>query len=142
MKQNQRQQRKKEDISEKLSSNVDPHGLYNLPVVEYVYKDGYLSENDLRYGQKFIGFIAEDVEKIYPLAANYNSDGLVENWEPNIIIPGMLKLVQEQHAQIDYISRRMDTNEEKIEALQNQLAEAMITIAFQQKQIDILQAAS
>ena len=134
--------RYKEDISERLSSNVDPHGLYNLPVVEYVYKDGYLSENDLRYGQKFIGFIAEDVEKIYPLAANYNSDGLVENWEPNIIIPGMLKLVQEQHIQIDYISRRMDTNEEKIEALQNQLAEAMITIAFQQKQIDILQAAS
>ena len=134
--------RYKEDISEKLSSNVDPHGLYNLPVVEYVYKDGYLSENDLRYGQKFIGFIAEDVEKTYPLAANYNSDGLVENWEPNIIIPGMLKLVQEQHTQIDYISRRMDTNEEKIEALQNQLAEAMITIAFQQKQIDILQAAS
>ena len=134
--------RYKENISEKLSSNVDPHGLYNLPVVEYIYKDGYLSENDLRYGQKFIGFIAEDVEKIYPLAANYNSDGLVENWEPNIIIPGMLKLVQEQHTQIDYISRRMDTNEEKIEALQNQLAEAMITIAFQQKQIDILQAAS
>ena len=125
-----------------MSSNVDPHGLYNLPVVEYVYKDGYLSENDLRYGQKFIGFIAEDVEKIYPLAANYNDDGLVENWEPNIIVPGMLKLVQEQHTQIDYISRRMDTNEEKIEALQNQLAEAMITIAFQQKQIDILQAAS
>ena len=134
--------RYKEGISETLSSNVDPHGLYKLPVVEYVYKKDYLPKTDNRYGHKFIGFIAEDVEKVYPLAANYNDDGTVENWEPNIIIPGMLKLVQEQHIQIDDLANRFETNEERIESLQNQLSEAMLTIAYQQKQIDILKAAS
>lgn len=134
--------RYKEGISETLSSNVDPHGLYKLPVVEYVYKKDYLPKTDIRYGQKFIGFIAEDVAKAYPLAANYNDDGTVENWEPHIIIPGMLKLVQEQHIQIDDLANRFETNEERIESLQNQLSEAMLTIADQQKQIDILKAAS
>lgn len=133
--------RYKENISEKLSDNLDPNRLYNLPVVEFVYKDGHISTTDRRYGQKFIGFIAEDVDDIYPLAANYNEDGLVEDWNMNIIVPGMLRLIQDQNKVDIELSSRLDASDAKIETLKNQLSDAMIKIASLEKEIDILKAA-
>ena len=126
--------RYKDAISEKLSEHLDPHKLYDIPVVEFVYKDGHLSKDDERYGQKFIGFIAEDIDDIYPIAANHNSDGTVENWNVDLIVPGMLKLIQEQH-KVDI------TLNSQVETLKNQLDEAMIKIASLEKQIDILKTA-
>lgn len=133
--------RYKENISEKLSDNLDPNRLYNLPVVEFIYKDGHISTTDRRYGQKFIGFIAEDVDDIYPLAANYNEDGLVEDWNMNIIVPGMLRLIQDQNKVDIELSSRLDASDAKIETLKNQLSDAMIKIASLEKEIDILKAA-
>ena len=133
--------RYKEAITEKLSDSLDPNRLYDLPVVEYVYKDGYLSENDLRYKQKFIGFIAENVDDIYPLATNYNEDGSVESWNVNIIVPAMLKLIQDQHAADINLAARIDSTSSRVESLQNQLHEAMLEIASLRKEIDILKAA-
>lgn len=133
--------RYKENISEKLSDNLDPNRLYNLPVVEFIYKDGHISTTDRRYGQKFIGFIAEDVDDIYPLAANYNEDGLVEDWNMNIIVPGMLRLIQDQNKVDIELSSRLDSADAKIETLKNQLSDAMIKIASLEKEIDILKAA-
>ena len=92
--------RYKTDISELKSERLNPHGLYKVPVVEYVYKKNYLSSEDLNYGKKVIGLIAEDVEKYYPIGASYNEDGTIENWNERFVIPGMLKLIQEQHKQI------------------------------------------
>ena len=92
--------RYKTQISELGSGELDPHGLYKIPVVEYIYKEGYLLQDDINYGKKVIGIIAEDVEKYFPIAASYNQDGLVENWNERFILPGMLKLIQEQHEQI------------------------------------------
>ena len=92
--------RYKTDISELKSEGLNPHGLYKVPVVEYVYKEDYLSPEDLNYGKKVIGLIAEDVEKYYPIGASYNEDGTIENWNERFVIPGMLKLIQEQHEQI------------------------------------------
>ena len=92
--------RYKTQISELVSGELDPHGLYEIPVVEYIYKEGYLLQDDINYGKKVIGIIAEDVEEYYPIAASYNQDGLVENWNERFIVPGMLKLIQEQHEQI------------------------------------------
>ena len=126
--------RYKEAISDKLSEYLDPHKLYAVPVVEYVYKNDYLSKDDQRYGQKVIGFIAEDMADIYPIAASYNEDGLVEDWNSRFIIPGMLKLIQEQH--------KVDISlNSQVETLKNQLDEAMIKIASLEKQIDILKTA-
>lgn len=133
--------RYKEAITEKLSDSLDPNKLYNLPVVEYVYKDGYLHESDLRYKQKFIGFIAENVDDIYPLATNYNEDGSVESWNVNIIVPAMLKLIQDQHATDILLATRLDSTSSRIESLQHQLNEAMLEIASLRKEIDILKAA-
>ena len=126
--------RYKEAISEKISEHLNPDKLYDIPIVEYVYKEGHLSKDDVRYGKKVIGFIAEDMDDIYPIAANYNDDGSVEDWNARFIIPGMLKLIQEQH-KVDI------TLNSQVETLKNQLDEAMIKIASLEKQIDILKTA-
>lgn len=105
--------RYKTRISNLLSETLNPHGLYKVPVVEYVYKEGYLSESDLNYKKKVVGLIAEDVKKYYPIGATYNADGTVENWNERFIIPGMLKLIQEQHEQITELQSQVSDLIEK-----------------------------
>ena len=68
-------------------------------------------------GKTLPGCIAEDVEEIYPAAAIHNADGEIENWDERRIIPGMLKLIQEQHDEIEDLKARL----EKLETIVEQL---------------------
>lgn len=79
---------------------IDPHKLYKLPVKTYKYNDDYLSEDDPRHGQTFIGFIAEDVQEIYEPAVDYDDQGQPESWNSRVIVPTLLKLVQEQNERL------------------------------------------
>lgn len=80
--------------------DMDPEALYRLPVKTYKYNDGYLSDKDPRCGQRFIGFMAEDTEEIYPYAVDYDDDGLPRNWNIRVMVPAMMKLIQRQHGKI------------------------------------------
>lgn len=100
--------RYKTDITTKLSSELDPYRLYDLKVWQYKYKEGHLNKNDQRYGQDIIGFIAEDVKQKYPIAVNYNEDGQIENWNVEMIVPAMLKLIQNQKKEIDELKERLN----------------------------------
>lgn len=132
--------RYKHSISQTLSEALSPEKLYDLPVVEYVYNDNHLPQSDKRYSQKFIGLIAEDVDKIYPLAADYNDEGLVENWNIRILVPGMLKLIQNQHQADEALAFRLDSTDEQILSLKAQLADTTTKLALLQKEIDILKS--
>lgn len=88
--------RYKYNITENISASLDPTRLYDLPVVQYQYNPGYLGCDPMGT-QCHIGFIAEDIADIYPVAAEYNPDGTVEMWNFKEILPGMLKLIQDQH---------------------------------------------
>ena len=92
--------RYKEDITLKLDDSLNPERLYDLGVYQYKYRDGHISKNDQRYGMNHIGFLAEDVKQKYPIAANYNDNGEVEDWSERYIIPAMLKLIQKQNQEI------------------------------------------
>jgi hypothetical protein len=46
------------------------------------------------------GFIAEEVEEIYSIAADYDING-VEKWNSNIMIPAMLALIQDLNTRLD-----------------------------------------
>lgn len=81
-------------------SCMDPEKLYDLPVKTYKYNDDYLSENDRRYGQTFLGFIAEDIAEIYEPAVDYDEEGRPESWNSRVIVPALLKLVQEQNERL------------------------------------------
>ena len=49
--------------------------MYDLPVVQFKYKKDYFTtKEDIRYRKDMIGFIAEDIYEIYPIAADYHYD--------------------------------------------------------------------
>lgn len=134
-------ERYKHSISRVLSEPICPEKLYDLPVVEYVYNDSHLPQSDKRYGKKFIGLIAEDVDRIYPLAADYNDEGLVENWNIRILVPGMLKLIQDQHQTDELLTSRLDNTDIQVLSLKTQLADAMAKLALLQEEINALKSA-
>ena len=92
-------------------SSLNPDLLLSIPVRSFIYNDEHLHTSDQRSGKAIPGFIAEEVEEFYPLAVDYNSEGIPERWNTNMIIPGMLALIQKQHKQIEILSSRLDALE-------------------------------
>lgn len=94
--------RYKKDISDLPFDVVS--GLYNLPVRQFKYLDECLSQDDIRYGIDIPGFIAEEVAEYLPIACDYilDSDGnrVPEMWNSKIIIPALLKLIQDLNGRI------------------------------------------
>ena len=82
--------------------DIDPKKLLDLPVRAFTYKDGYLSANDDRIGIMLPGFIAEEVDAIYPVAADYGQDG-PHSWNDRFIIPGLLALIQDLNKRIEIL---------------------------------------
>lgn len=75
----------------------DLEGLYKLPTVLFTYKPGYLKKESTI---PIPGLYAEDVENYLPLAARYQN-GKVEDWAERMIIPYLIKAIQEQHREIE-----------------------------------------
>lgn len=75
--------------------------LYNIEPIMARYKEGYLAKGDERVGVEFPMFIAEDVDKYFPLAVDHNTDGLPENWNERIMIPAMFAMIKSQKEQLD-----------------------------------------
>ena len=71
-----------------------PSKLLELPVRAFKFKADYLDAADNRVDTIVPGFIAEEVDQYYPSAADYDIDGIPENWNERFIIPGMLELIQ------------------------------------------------
>lgn len=100
--------RYKEDIKPVENDELDPHRLYDIPVMQFKYKEGYFPQGD-EYEENrtdVVGFIAEDVLEYYPQAAII-IDEKVDNWNERYIIPPMLKLIQEQNDRITELERRL-----------------------------------
>jgi hypothetical protein len=94
--------RVKNSISYTLADNMDPRKLYNQPVVQFKYNKDYLSnKKNPRYDTPLIGFIAEDMDEIYPMACKYDEEGRPSGWDEHYIIPPMLALIQEQNKRIE-----------------------------------------
>ena len=89
----------KVDITDNIDETLNPRRLYDLPVKMFKYKDGYLAKNDRKNGKNVIGFIVEEMEQVYDAAVQY-VEGMPEMWNANILIPAMLKLIQEQNERI------------------------------------------
>ena len=88
--------------------DMDPEALYRLPVKTYKYNDGYLSDKDPRCGQRFIGFMAEDMEEVYPYAVDYDDDGLPRNWNIRVMVPAMMKLIQRNHEKLTELEGKIN----------------------------------
>lgn len=87
--------------------------LYNITPRFARYKDGYLSKDDERVNIEFPMFIAEDVEKYFPLATDH-VDGKVENWNERIMIPAMFAMIKSQKEQLDRQEKLINQLYEKL----------------------------
>lgn len=97
-------QRYKRDIV--LADIDDLKGLYDLPIKKFKYKNDYLALDDELYDKYLYGFIVEDLEDILPCAVQHkNEDGtmLPEMWNSNIIVPSLLKLIQDLNNRLKVI---------------------------------------
>ena len=99
--------RYKHDIKPIENDELDPHKILRIEVVQFKYNADYLAEDDQRQGLDVPGFIAEQVADVYPIAANNNDDGIVEDWNHRFLIPPMLKLIQEQHEEIETLKSQV-----------------------------------
>lgn len=124
--------RYKHSITEIKEVNLNPEKLLLLPVVQYKYNADYLSKDDARYDKFIPGFIAEDVAKYYPIAADYEN-GIVNDWNFRMIVPPMLELVQKL-----WVSK--DNQVESIEELKQKYNDAMNEIILLKAQIKQLTA--
>jgi hypothetical protein len=98
--------RYKENIVDLLSvPELDPKKLLALPVRAFTYKEDYLSAADDRYQQMFPGFISEEVDAIYPMAADYEN-GEIESWNDRIMLPALLSLVQELYKRVEELEAK------------------------------------
>lgn len=82
--------------------------LYNIEPIMARYKEGYLAKGDERADAEFPMFIAEDVDKYFPLAVDHNTDGLPENWNERIMIPAMFAMLKNQKSEIDLLKQELN----------------------------------
>ena len=93
--------RLKNSIEAVTSDELNPERLYELPIWQYKYNDDVLEDGDDLKGETVIGFIADEVASIYPRACAYDKDGVPTSWNPNVMIPAMLALIQKQKQEIE-----------------------------------------
>ena len=109
--------RYKHDITDLTNKNLDAHKLLKLKPKQFIYnEDAAVQYADMR-DELLPGFIAEEVDEIYPAAVIHNEEGEIESWDERRIIPGMLQLIQEQHEEIENLKATVS----KLEALVYQL---------------------
>ena len=90
----------KHDIKPIEDEDLLPKNLYDIPVVQFVYNDNYLSEKDLRYHKAVPGFIAEDIKELYPIACDADREGNARDWNVRYIVPPMLALIQDLNKRV------------------------------------------
>lgn len=83
--------------------------LYRIKVIWAKYKDGYLSEQDERYGKEMPMFIAEDIDRRFPLAVDHNEKGKAENWNYRIMIPCMFAMLKNEHEKVKNLQSELNS---------------------------------
>ena len=113
----------KHDIAPIYNADLDPHRLYDIDICQYKYNLDYIDEDDQRYNQDVVGFIAEDIYEKYPVAADIGMFGPVEDWNIRFMLPPMLKLIQEQHDEINALKASLTTLQGKVVILEKRMEE-------------------
>lgn len=90
--------------------------ILDIPVVWFKYKEGYLDPADWLSGKKIPGFYAEDVYNIFPEATQLNEAGEPEDWNFRVMIPAMMKVIQDQNERINDLCQRISRLEEQLES--------------------------
>lgn len=84
-------------------------GLYKVKVIWAKYKDGYLMEQDERCGKEMPMFIAEDIDRRFPIAVDHDKKGRAENWNYRIMIPCMFAMLKNEHEKVKNLQSELDS---------------------------------
>lgn len=83
--------------------------LYKIKVIWAKYKDGYLMEQDERCGKEMPMFVAEDIDRRFPIAVDHNEKGHAENWNYRIMIPCMFAMLKNEHEKVKNLQSDLDS---------------------------------
>lgn len=83
--------------------------LYRIKVIWAKYKDGYLMEQDERCGKEMPMFIAEDIDRRFPIAVDHNEKGHAENWNYRIMIPCMFAMLKNEHEKVKELQSELES---------------------------------
>lgn len=83
--------------------------LYRIKVIWAKYKDGYLMEQDERCGKEMPMFIAEDIDRRFPIAVDHNKKGHAENWNYRIMIPCMFAMLKNEHEKVKELQSELES---------------------------------
>ena len=106
----------KDSITPELDEDLNPEHLYDVDVIQFKYKKDYFTnEDDIRYRK-------------YKIAADWHVDEdsgevLVDGWNEQYIIPALLKLIQNQHKELQEQRKEIDQLKETVGILMNDYKE-------------------
>lgn len=101
--------------------------LYRIKVIWAKYKDGYLSEQDERYGKEMPMFIAEDIDRRFPLAVDHNEKGKAENWNYRIMIPCMFAMLKNEHEKVKNLQSELNSVKAELNELKQLIKQHIST---------------
>lgn len=97
--------------------------LYRVKVVWAKYKEGYLDKKDSRYDKLMPMFLAEDMERRFPIAVNHLPDGKPEDWNYRIMIPSMFAMIKFNHEKIKELKSENEELKSELKSIKEELAE-------------------
>jgi hypothetical protein len=101
--------------------------LYKIKVIWAKYKDGYLMEQDERCGKEMPMFVAEDIDRRFPIAVDHDKKGRAENWNYRIMIPCMFAMLKNEHEKVKDIQSELDSVKAELEELKQLIKQHIST---------------
>lgn len=94
--------------------------LLNTNVYSFRYNDDGQPANGKEHAAiDRYGFVLEDMEKTFPMAVEYDEDGLPAAWCVQIIVPTILEIVKHQQTEISTLKAENEELKEKISEIDN-----------------------
>lgn len=94
--------------------------LLNTNVYSFRYNDDGQPANGKEHAAiDRYGFVLEDMEKTFPMAVEYDEDGLPAAWCVQIIVPTILEIVKHQQVEISALKAENEELKEKISEIDN-----------------------
>lgn len=101
--------------------------LYKIKVIWAKYKDGYLMEQDERCGKEMPMFIAEDIDRRFPIAVDHDKKGRAENWNYRIMIPCMFAMLKNEHEKVKNLQSELDSVKSELNELKQLIKQHIST---------------
>lgn len=101
--------------------------LYRIKVIWAKYKDGYLMEQDERCGKEMPMFIAEDIDRRFPIVVDHDEKGRAENWNYRIMIPCMFAMLKNEHEKVKELQSELDFVKAELEELKQLIKQHIST---------------